>query len=75
MIVLGGLNMKVAADASESFVEQVGVLNLETLNWTNLDIHGDCLMRRAEHSTGLVSNEKIYIFGGYDKDFTLYNSI
>ena len=32
-------------------------------------------MRRAEHSTALVNGEKIYIFGGYDKDFTLYNSI
>jgi hypothetical protein len=53
----------------------VGVLNLETLNWTNLKINGICQLRRAEHSTALVNGEKIYIFGGYDKDFTLYNSI
>jgi len=48
------------------------VLNLEKLIWCEVEVCGDNRLQRAEHSTALSAEEdKIYIFGGVDKDFNL----
>ena len=58
------------------FVDEISVLNLETLTWSHCNLVNHNQMQRSSHSTALTTdNNKIYIFGGIDTDFALCNTM
>jgi len=76
LIVMGGMNLKKATHQINCFVEQVGALNLETMSWMTIRIHGEEGLLRSEHSAAVLpNNQMIFIFGGIDSKFGLYSTI
>eukprot|EP01087_Luapelamoeba_hula_P022259 TRINITY_DN7935_c0_g2_i1.p1 TRINITY_DN7935_c0_g2~~TRINITY_DN7935_c0_g2_i1.p1 ORF type:complete len:906 (-),score=187.75 TRINITY_DN7935_c0_g2_i1:160-2877(-) len=58
MIVFGG------CASNSNFLNDVSVLDLETLEWQQASVKGPSLLARFRHTATLVGQSEVYIFGG-----------
>lgn len=59
LIICGGMN------AQGSFLNDIHLLQVKTLQWMNIIIGGKDFLPRCSHGSAVVDT-KLYIFGGYN---------
>ncbi|XXG46576.1 hypothetical protein AAC387_Pa02g1386 [Persea americana] len=68
IIVIGG------EDASDYYLSDVHILDVDTLVWRELNTSGQLLTPRAGHST-VALGKHLFVFGGFTDDRNLYDDL
>ena len=64
--VVGNTLVLFGGNDSASRMDQVHVLDVDSMRWSVLPPEGDAPVKRSAHSSALVDGSRMFVFGGWD---------